>query len=68
MASQSSGMQNSLLAAGADHRHLQDKQNAALRSPISRLLRLLGAANVEFLIHHFAKIISDWPIDSEAEV
>ena len=71
MASQSSGMQNSLLAAGADHRHLQDKQNYAPLSWTQLNWALVHcthrkqaiAADVEFLIHHFAKIIWDWPID-----
>jgi hypothetical protein len=40
MASQSGGMQNSLLAAGADHRHLQDKQNAALDYVTSKVIRI----------------------------
>ena len=41
MASQSGGMQNSLLAAGADHRHLQDKQNAPLHYAAVKVIRIV---------------------------
>ena len=42
---------------GPDHRHLQDKQNYAHCEEEAKQQLVCNAADVEFLIHHFAKII-----------